>query len=127
MLSERASNVGIAIGAGRAPDSLHTPEPGSSTRGDPNLPGTSSTFGNRLVVRLGKAESSVELPGVSERRPVAFPIDTGPNTEDPVFVYSPLRGEWTIGVRAEGTWFDRATGEEIQRPTHWMALPEPLL
>jgi hypothetical protein len=71
-------------------------------------------------------ESSVELPGVSERRPVAFPIDTPPKLEEPVFVYSPLRGEWTIGVLSEGRWFDRATGEEVQRPTHWMPLPPPL-
>ena len=71
-------------------------------------------------------ESSVDLPGVSERRPVAFPIDTPPKPEEPVFVYSPLRGEWTIGVFSEGRWFDRATGEDMQRPTHWMPLPAPL-
>jgi Protein of unknown function (DUF551) len=71
-------------------------------------------------------ESSVELPGVSERRPLAFPIDTPPKAEEPVFVYSPLRAEWTIGVFAEGRWFDRATGEEVQRATHWMPLPAPL-
>ena len=71
-------------------------------------------------------ESSVELPGVSERRPVAFPIDTPPKAEEPVFVYSPLQGEWTIGVVSDGAWFDRATGEEVHRPTHWMPLPAPL-
>ena len=71
-------------------------------------------------------ESSVELPGVSERRPIAFPIDTPPKAEEPVFVYSPLAGAWTIGVFSEGRWFDRATGEELQRPTHWMPLPAPL-
>ena len=47
-------------------------------------------------------ESTVEFPGVSERRPVAFPIDTPPKAEEPVFVYSPLGGEWTIGVFSEG-------------------------
>ena len=31
-------------------------------------------------------------------RPLAFPIDTAPKAEELVFVYSPLRGEWTIGV-----------------------------
>jgi Protein of unknown function (DUF551) len=46
--------------------------------------------------------------------------------EEPVFVYSPLRGEWTIGVLSEGVWFDRGKGEEVQRPTHWMPLPAPL-
>ena len=70
-----------------------------------------------------RLESSVELPGVSERRPVAFPIDTPPKAEEPVFVYSPLRGEWIIGVFADEAWFDRATGKEVQRPTHWMPLP----
>ncbi len=72
-----------------------------------------------------KVESSVQLPGVSERRPIAFPIETAPHSTDPVFLYCPTRGEWTIAVRAEGTWLDRASGEEVQRPTHWMPLPEP--
>ena len=45
-------------------------------------------------------ESSVVLPGVSERRPLALPIETPPKAEELVFVYSPLRGEWTIGVWA---------------------------
>jgi hypothetical protein len=74
---------------------------------------------------LKKVESSVQLPGVSERRPLAFAIETAPDSPDPIFVYSPLKGVWTIAVRAEGAWFDRATGEEVQRPTHWMPLPEP--
>jgi hypothetical protein len=48
------------------------------------------------VKRSARApESSVELPGVSERPPLAFPIDTAPKAEELVFVYSPLRGEWT--------------------------------
>jgi hypothetical protein len=51
-------------------------------------------------------------------------METAPNTEDPVFIYSPVRGEWTIAVQAEGTWFDRATGGEVPQPTHWMPLPE---
>ena len=38
----------------------------------------------------------------------------------------PLAGEWTIDVFSEGTWFDRATGAEVQRPTHWMPLPASL-
>ena len=54
-------------------------------------------------------ETSVELPGVSESRPVAFPVSTPPTPEEPVFVYSPLRGEWIIGLFAEGRWFDCAT------------------
>jgi hypothetical protein len=70
--------------------------------------------------------SSAKTPGISERRPVAFPIDAPPKAEEPVFVYSPLRGEWTIGVFSEGRWFDRAAGEEVQRPTHWMPLPASL-
>ena len=90
------------------------------------LGGTSRLFGSRLRVRALSLESTVELPGVSERRPVAFPIDTPPKAEEPVFVYSPLGGEWTIGVFSEGTWFDRVTGEEVVRPTHWMPLPAPL-
>jgi hypothetical protein len=57
---------------------------------------------------------------------VAFPIDTPPKAEEPVFVYSPLRAERTIGVFSEGRWFDRATGEEVQRATHSMPLPMPL-
>jgi hypothetical protein len=68
-------------------------------------------------------ETSVELPGVSESRPVAFPVSTPPPPEEPVFVYSPLRGEWIIGLFAGGRWFDRATGDEVERPTHWMRLP----
>jgi Protein of unknown function (DUF551) len=74
---------------------------------------------------LSRTESSVELPGVSERRPLAFPIETAPSSINQILLYSPLRGDWTIAVRHEETWFDRATGEEIQRPTHWMPLPEP--
>jgi hypothetical protein len=70
----------------------------------------------------GKA--SIKLPGVSEPRPLAFPIETAPNTANPIFVYSPHRGEWTLAVRAEASWFDRATGEEIERPTHLMPFPE---
>ena len=31
-----------------------------------------------------------------------------------MFVYSPLRGEWIIGLFAEGRWFDRATGDEVE-------------
>lgn len=42
-----------------------------------------------------------------------------------MFIYSPIRGEWTIAVMAEGRWFDRATGDEVPQPTHWMALPKP--
>jgi hypothetical protein len=57
---------------------------------------------------------------------VAHPIETAPRAPQPVFVYSPLRGEWTLAIRARGTWFDRITGEEIARPTHWMPLPIPL-
>jgi hypothetical protein len=72
-------------------------------------------------------ESSVQLPGVSERRPVAFPIETAPNSSDPVFLYSPGRGEWTIGVRFKEGWIERATGKPIDNPTHWMPLPDPLL
>jgi hypothetical protein len=68
-------------------------------------------------------ESIVRLRGVSERRPVAFPLDTPPQPEEPVFVYSPIHGEWAIGVLSEGRWFDRASGEELDRPTHWMPLP----
>jgi hypothetical protein len=79
-----------------------------------------------LRVSARSLEITVELPGVSERRPVAFPIDTPPKAEEPLFVYSPLRGDWTIGVFSEGRWFDRATREEVERPTHWMPLPEPL-
>ena len=67
-------------------------------------------------------EYRVELPGVSERRPVAFPIDSPPTPETPVFIYSPLRGEWIIGVFSEGRWFDRAKGDEVERATHWMPL-----
>jgi hypothetical protein len=74
-----------------------------------------------------KVERTVEMPGVSDRRPVAFPIETAPESDDPVFLYSPVRGEWTIGARAEEGWVERATGEPIARPTHWMALPEALL
>ena len=74
---------------------------------------------------MSKAETSVQLPGVSERRPLAFAIETAPQSADPIFVYSPLKGEWTIAVRSEGAWFDRATGEQVQRPTHWMPLPVP--
>ena len=66
------------------------------------------------------------MPGVSERRPVAFPVERPPPAEKPVFLYSPLRGEWTIGLLSEGRWFDRATGDEVERPTHWMPLREPL-
>jgi hypothetical protein len=69
-------------------------------------------------------DSSIELRSVSERRPVALPIESAPNTADPVFVYSPCRGEWTIAERVKASWFDRATGEEIEHPTHWMPLPE---
>ena len=72
-----------------------------------------------------RRDSSVQLPGVSERRPLAFPIETAPPSQSPLFVYSPLRGEWTIAVQVDGRWFDRATGDEIIQPTHWMALPEP--
>jgi hypothetical protein len=71
-----------------------------------------------------KGETSIELPGVSERRPLAFPIETAPHAADPIFVYSPHRGGWTIAERAGPTWVDRATGQEIERPTHWMPLPE---
>lgn len=70
-----------------------------------------------------KDEDSVELPGVSERRPLAFPIETAPHGQAAVFVYAPALGEWTIAVRTEGTWFNRATGEELPEPTHWMPLP----
>ena len=75
---------------------------------------------------LRDAKRTAELPGVSDRRPLAFPIETAPRAPQPLFVYSPLRGEWTIAIRASGTWFDRLTGEEVSRPTHWMPLPEPL-
>ena len=71
-------------------------------------------------------ERIIELPGVSQRQPIAFPIDTPPRSEEAVFVYSPIRGEWTIGLLDNGRWFDRATGGEIERPTHWMPLPVPL-
>jgi hypothetical protein len=70
-----------------------------------------------------KFDTTDEVRGVSDRRPLAFPIETAPSTEHPVFVYSPTAGEWRIAVRAEGRWFDRATGQELQQPTHWMALP----
>jgi Protein of unknown function (DUF551) len=76
-------------------------------------------------VKSSRSETSIRLPGVTERRPLAFSIETAPETPDPIFLYSPLRGEWVIAVRAEGRWFDRATGDEIDRPTHWMPLPEP--
>jgi hypothetical protein len=66
----------------------------------------------------------VELPGVSEQRPIAFPIESAPKSRMPVFVYSPLRGEWVIAVRHGARWFDRATDEEVLRPTHWMPLPD---
>jgi hypothetical protein len=56
---------------------------------------------------------------------LAFPIETALGAAEPLFVYSPLQGEWTIAVQSDGTWFDRATGKEIQRPTHWMPLPQP--
>ena len=74
--------------------------------------GTSRPIRTQLQVKQSarSLESSVELPGVSERRPFAPPIDTPPKAEEPVFVYSPLGGEWTIGVFSEGRWFDRATG-----------------
>jgi hypothetical protein len=72
-----------------------------------------------------RVQKGVRLPGVSDRRPLAFAIATAPKSPHPVFIYSPLKGEWTIAVRAKGTWFDRVTGEEIDRPTHWMPLPEP--
>jgi Protein of unknown function (DUF551) len=75
---------------------------------------------------LRDAKRTVELPGISDRRPLAFPLETAPTGSQPVFVYSPLKGEWTIAVRARRTWFDRVTGEEVPRPTHWMPLPEPL-
>ncbi len=60
--------------------------------------GALASFGNfraQLQVKQSarSLEGSVELPGVSERRPVAFPIDTPPKAEEPVFVYSPLMGE----------------------------------
>ena len=71
---------------------------------------------------LKRAANTVRLPGVSDRRPLAFPIETAPKA--PVFVYSPLKGEWVIAVRARGIWFDRVTGEELLRPTHWIPLPE---
>jgi hypothetical protein len=80
----------------------------------------------RLQSSLRVSESSVQLPGVSERRPIAFPVDTPPSPEQSLFVYSPLRGEWNIGLFSEGRWFNRVTGEEIERATHWMPLPEPL-
>jgi hypothetical protein len=70
-----------------------------------------------------EVERSVELPGVSEQRPIAFPIATAPKSKAPVFVYSPLRGEWTIAVRHGAQWLDRATGDEVVSPTHWMPLP----
>ncbi len=77
-----------------------------------------------MTVSLRNDERSVQLPGVSERRSLALPIETAPHSEhDAVFIYSPLRGKWTIAVHAEGTWFDRVSGEEVQRPTHWMPLP----
>jgi hypothetical protein len=76
------------------------------------------------VTRPVKGETSIELPDVSERRPLAFPIETAPNTAHPIFVYSPRRGDWTIAKRAGATWVDRATGQEIERPTHSMPLPE---
>jgi hypothetical protein len=74
--------------------------------------------------RPRKFERSVELPGVSEQRPLAFPIASAPKSKTPVFVYSPLRGEWTIAVRQGIAWLDRASGEEVIRPTHWMPLPD---
>jgi len=76
--------------------------------------------------RARAREETLQLPGVSERRPVAFPIETPPSPEQPVFLYSPLKGEWTIGMLSEGRWFDRSTGDELERPTHWMPLPDPL-
>jgi hypothetical protein len=127
MFSEQTSNAPASRSGQEEPVSL------PNYRALPPCPwpaaaGTSLPVGNRLVVKssLSKAESSVELPGVSERRPIAFPIDTAPSTGDAVFIYSPMRGEWTIALHDAGTWFDRATGEEIQRPTHWMPLPEPV-
>ena len=60
----------------------------------------------------------------SKRRPVAFPIDPPPKSEEAVFVYSPIRGHWTIGLFANSKWYDRATGDEIERPTHWMPVPD---
>jgi hypothetical protein len=74
---------------------------------------------------VSEAKRDVKLPGVSDRRPLAFPIATAPQTPDPLFIYSPSLGEWTIAIQDEGRWFDRATGEEVPRPTHWMPLPEP--
>ena len=70
-------------------------------------------------------ESSVELPGVSERRPLALPIDTPPKAEQPVFVYSPLRVEWTIGVCQKG---DGSTALRAKNAAakHWMPLLAPL-
>jgi hypothetical protein len=64
------------------------------------------------------------LPGVSEQRPVAFPIATAPKSKTPVFVYSPVSGEWAIAVRHGAKWLDAATGQEVIRPTHWMPLPD---
>jgi hypothetical protein len=72
---------------------------------------------------LCQAERSVELPDVSERRPIAFPIHTAPNTGDAVFIYSPALREWLIAVHDAGTWFDLVTGDKIHQPTHWMPLP----
>jgi hypothetical protein len=71
-----------------------------------------------------KGKASIELPAVSERRPLAFPIESAPNTADPILVYAPRRGEWTIAERLEAAWVDRGTGQEIQRLTRWMPLPE---
>ena len=49
-----------------------------------------------------KSSIGIQLPGVSDRRPVAFPIETAPKSPEPVFVYSPPKGEWTVAVRGRG-------------------------
>ena len=75
-------------------------------------------------MKSGVSKVGASILPSAERRPVAFPIETAPKSPQAVFVYSPLKREWRIAVRAQRTWFDRLTGEEIDRPTHWMPLAE---
>lgn len=55
-----------------------------------------------LTSSMPEPENHVELPGVSERRPVAFATDTPPGLDEAVFVYSPTKGEWVIGLFPDG-------------------------
>jgi hypothetical protein len=86
----------------------------------------SDTFGINSVVKSSqqKLDTGDELRAASDRRPLAFLIETAPNAEHPVLVYCPTEGDWRIAVLAEGRWFDRSTGQELERPTHWMPLQE---